>query len=80
MGVIVIRGGWFVIMYEANVLNLKIIWWDPISIRSEKRRQSGWESNRGEELRVAELGAWGDGTEGMELNDCHEVPVVGRHG
>ena len=22
-------------------------WWDPISIRSEKRRQSGWESNRG---------------------------------
>jgi hypothetical protein len=55
-------------------------WWDPISIRSEKRRQSGWESNRGgEELRLAEFGAWDDGAEGMEPNDRREVPVVGRH-
>ena len=33
----------------------------------------------GEELRLAELGARGDGTEGMEPNDCRDVPVVGRH-
>ena len=33
----------------------------------------------GEELRLAELRAWGDGTEGMEPDDrCDEIPVVGR--
>jgi hypothetical protein len=32
----------------------------------------------GEEPRLAELGARCDCTEGMEPNDRHEVPVVGR--
>ena len=26
-----------------------------------------------------ELGFGGDGTEGMEPNDCREVPIVGLH-